>query len=127
MSMHCFLDVNQPASSSSTRSTPATALRLICAYESGAVTLRRYTRSERPKSVEGQGWEVVWTTKTHVESGMSVLGVMTIGNCSNFARSVMAMAVSRMNTFALAVSADHLITKYSIDVRHARNNFRPLI
>ncbi|KAF5342066.1 hypothetical protein D9611_001570 [Ephemerocybe angulata] len=74
---------------------PTTSLRLLCAYESGSVALRRYTRPERPVSIEGQGWEVLWKTKSHVET-------------------VMAMSVSRANTFALTVSADHLLSKYEL-------------
>lgn len=43
-------------------------LRLLCAYENGSVTLRQYTRGDQP-SIEGIGWESVWTAKLHVESG----------------------------------------------------------
>ena len=44
-------------------------LRLLCGYENGGVTLLRYTRPQKPTSVEGAGWEAVWSTKLHVESG----------------------------------------------------------
>ena len=43
-------------------------LRLLCAYESGGVTLRRYSRTDKLTSVEGMGWDVVWDVKLHVES-----------------------------------------------------------
>lgn len=43
-------------------------LRLLCAYENGGVTLRRYSRTDKRTSVEGVGWDVVWDVKLHVES-----------------------------------------------------------
>jgi ASTRA-associated protein 1 len=46
-------------------------LRLLCGYENGGVTLWRYTRPQKPTSVEGAGWEAVWSAKVHVESGAS--------------------------------------------------------
>ncbi|KAG5644377.1 hypothetical protein DXG03_008605 [Asterophora parasitica] len=84
-----------PSSSASSQSSHSQELRLICAYESGSVTLRRYTRIDKAKSVEGAGWEVIWDTKLHVES-------------------IMAMRVSHANDFALSVSADHLIGRYDL-------------
>ena len=40
-------------------------LHILIAYENGTVTLRT---SGRAKSVEGLGWEVVWSVKLHVEA-----------------------------------------------------------
>jgi hypothetical protein len=45
-------------------------LRLLSAYENGSVVLRAYTRTDKPVSIEGEGWDVLWTSKLHVESGM---------------------------------------------------------
>lgn len=94
MSLHLFTvprEQSQPSSSSECTDE----LRLLCAYENGGVTLRRYARPDKRKSVEGVGWEVVWAVKLHVES-------------------VMAMKVSRTNNIALTVSADHLIGRYDL-------------
>ncbi|KAH8831761.1 WD-40 repeat-containing protein [Flagelloscypha sp. PMI_526] len=71
------------------------SLRLLAAYEFGGLILRQYNSGTKEKSVEGKGWDVVWSQKPHVDS-------------------VMAMSVSSCSTFALSVSADHLIVKYSI-------------
>lgn len=67
MSLHIF---TVPSSQSETSSAVARMgeLRLLCAYENGAVTLRKYTRTDRPVSIEGIGWENIWTTKVHVEA-----------------------------------------------------------
>lgn len=43
-------------------------LRLLCAYENGNVTMWGHTRADKDKSVEGIGWENIWTSKLHVES-----------------------------------------------------------
>ncbi|KAI0926060.1 hypothetical protein AcV5_008624 [Taiwanofungus camphoratus] len=72
-----------------------TQLRLLCAYENGSMTMWAYTRTDKETSVEGVGWESLWTVRLHVES-------------------VMGMAVSRDMKFALTVSADHLIGRYDI-------------
>jgi hypothetical protein len=67
MSLHLFTvprEQSQPSSSS----LLTDELRLLCAYENGGVTLRRYTRPDKQKSVEGAGWEIVWSVKLHVES-----------------------------------------------------------
>jgi len=49
-------------------------LALICAYENGSIVLRRYT-SDKETSVEGVGWQTIWTSKIHTDSGRSfVLG-----------------------------------------------------
>ncbi|KAH9856558.1 WD-40 repeat-containing protein [Lenzites betulinus] len=72
-------------------------LRLLCGYENGSVTLwgRADAAAEREVSVEGMGWDALWSVRLHVES-------------------VMAMAVSPDGAFALSVSADHLVGRYNI-------------
>ena len=47
-------------------------LRLLCAYESGGVTLRRYSRTDKRTSVEGLGWDAVWDVKLHAESSYAI-------------------------------------------------------
>lgn len=91
MSMHLF----HSASSAPSSSMSARELRLLCAYEDGSVVLRKRTVPENKQTVEGRGWEVVWKSKLHVES-------------------VMAMTVSSDCTFALTVSADHLVGRYDL-------------
>ncbi|CCM03104.1 uncharacterized protein FIBRA_05224 [Fibroporia radiculosa] len=86
MGMHLF-QVPYPHSSERQQ------LRLLCAYENGSVTSWGYMRTDKETSVEGVGWEAIWSVKLHVESGALF----------------MAMAVSRDASFALTVSADHLI------------------
>jgi ASTRA-associated protein 1 len=72
-------------------------LHLLCAYENGAVVLRRFVQHEKRATIEGKGWETVWSTKLHVET-------------------VMSMAISEDKTFALTVSADNLIGQYALPV-----------
>jgi ASTRA-associated protein 1 len=70
MSLHLYAvpgDQSQPSPSSHCTDE----LRLLCAYENGGVTLRRYAQLEKCKSVEGAGWEIVWAVKLHVESSTS--------------------------------------------------------
>ncbi|KAG2140480.1 uncharacterized protein EDB93DRAFT_1241853 [Suillus bovinus] len=69
----------KPAPSSSMSTNE---LRLLCAYEDGSVVLRKCTAPENK--------QFLWKSKIHVES-------------------VMAMAVSAGCTFALTMSADHLV------------------
>jgi hypothetical protein len=67
MALHLFTaprEQSQPSSSSECTDE----LRLLCAYENGGVMLRRYTRPDKLKSVEGAGWEILWAAKLHVES-----------------------------------------------------------
>ncbi|KAL5525641.1 hypothetical protein ACEPAG_6977 [Sanghuangporus baumii] len=71
-------------------------LQLLSAYESGEVTLRQCIAGIAEKTIEGRGWECLWKTKQHNES-------------------VMVMAVSRDSSFALTVSADPTIARYSLD------------
>ncbi|KAF8834310.1 WD40 repeat-like protein [Paxillus ammoniavirescens] len=96
MSMHLYY---APLSSPST-SKAQRELRLLCAYEDGGVVLRKRTTSEGTQTVEGRGWEVLWKSKLHVES-------------------VMAMAVSEDCSFALTVSADHLVGRYDLNASRA--------
>ncbi|KAL1730022.1 WD40-repeat-containing domain protein [Schizophyllum commune] len=92
MSLHLFR-TTAPTSSPSTSN-----LRLLSAYEHGGVILRQCTAPVGQKTVEGKGWDVVWSSKVHAES-------------------IMAMAVTRDNALALTVSADHLIGRYDLNVR----------
>ncbi|TFK40280.1 WD-40 repeat-containing protein [Crucibulum laeve] len=87
MSLHLFFVLREASSTYD--------LRILCAYENGGLTLRRYDRADKEKSVQGTGWEVLWTRKSHVEA-------------------IMAMRVSRANDFALTVSADHIIGRYNL-------------
>ena len=64
MSMH-LSTVPHPHAAGRTRP------RLLCAYENGSVTMREYTREDNEASVEGIGWDVLWTVRLHVESGAS--------------------------------------------------------
>ncbi|KAG5724377.1 ASTRA-associated protein 1 [Termitomyces sp. T112] len=91
MSLHIFKAPQDEPSSSTSNGE----LRLLCAYESGSVTLRRYARADKATSLEGAGWEVIWDVKVHAET-------------------IMAMRVSRNNSFALTVSADHLVGRYDL-------------
>ncbi|KAL1694368.1 WD40-repeat-containing domain protein [Schizophyllum commune] len=91
MSLHLFQITTSPSSSNS-----MPHLRLLCAYEHGGVILRQCTAPVGQKTVEGKGWDVVWSSKVHAES-------------------IMAMAVTRDNALALTVSADHLIGRYDLN------------
>lgn len=44
-------------------------LRLLSAYENGAVTCWAHTQTDRTVSVEGMGWDSLWSVRLHVESG----------------------------------------------------------
>lgn len=63
MSMHLFT-----TSSGATR-VEDKALSLITSYENGCVKLWRYRNVEKERSIEGIGWECLWSSKLHVESG----------------------------------------------------------
>ncbi|GAW01300.1 WD-40 repeat-containing protein [Lentinula edodes] len=91
MSLHIF----ETTSSSPQLSKVTPELRILIAYESGDVTLRRYANIERQASVEGKDWEVIWNTKIHQEA-------------------IMALQVSSDNRFALTVSADHIVGRYDL-------------
>lgn len=68
MSLHLFNFTAQPDDEPSS-SKVTSELRLLCAYEDGSVALRRYARTDKQFSVEGIGWEVVWSVKLHAEAG----------------------------------------------------------
>lgn len=70
-------------------------LSLITSYEDGSVKLWRYSNVEKERSIEGLGWECLWSFKLHVES-------------------VMATTVSLDRSIALSVSADHLVGRYDL-------------
>ncbi|KAG7092648.1 hypothetical protein E1B28_008986 [Marasmius oreades] len=93
MSLHLFQSPNNKNDYNSTQNS--SQLRLLLAYESGTVALRQYTGSEWDLSVEGKGWDVLWEVKLHKEA-------------------IMAMRVSRDNSFALTVSADHIVGRYDL-------------
>jgi hypothetical protein len=119
MSMYLY---NIPAANSQQPSSSQQVddLRLLCAYENGSVALRRYARTDKLTSVEGIGWEVIWSVKLHVESSTSrrslhpLLGTILTNRSS--VQPVMAMNVSKDNTLALTVSADHLVGRYDLSV-----------
>ena len=48
-------------------------LQVLMAYENGSVHLRRYATPEKSKSVEGKGWELLWSVKLHNEASGSFL------------------------------------------------------
>lgn len=62
MSMH-LLEAQHPNVSDQTQ------LRLLCGYENGSVIALGYASKDKPTSIEGRGWDMVWTVKLHVESG----------------------------------------------------------
>ena len=67
MSMHLYYaPLTSPSTSKAQRE-----LRLLCAYEDGGVVLRRRTSPGGTQTVEGKGWEVIWKSRLHVESGPS--------------------------------------------------------
>ena len=57
----CLMQTVQP-------DTERPQLRLLCAYEDGGVTLWAYTNTEKELSIEGIGWDALWTSKLHVEA-----------------------------------------------------------
>lgn len=91
MSMHLL----NPSGGAARRANRA--LSLITSYENGSVRLWRYRNVEKERSIEGLGWECLWSFKQHVES-------------------VMATAVSLDRSIALSVSADHLVGRYDLKV-----------
>jgi ASTRA-associated protein 1 len=44
-------------------------LRLLAAFEDGHVALFARTDTFRSRSVEGMGWDTLWSIEVHVESG----------------------------------------------------------
>ncbi|KAG8756237.1 ASTRA complex subunit [Serendipita sp. 396] len=73
----------------------APRLNLLVGYEDGSVILYRREQDNRLKTVEGQGWTLLWRVREHVES-------------------VMAMALAPGHNFALSVSADAKVVKYDL-------------
>jgi len=65
MSMHLL---PAPAPGGTTRMAER-ALSLITSYENGSVKLWRYRNIEKERSIEGVGWECLWSSKLHIESG----------------------------------------------------------
>jgi hypothetical protein len=53
------------------------ALCLIISYENGGVKLWRYRSVEKERSIEGIGWECVWSLRHHFESGVSIVSAHT--------------------------------------------------
>lgn len=99
---------------------PESQLRLLSSYEAGHVTLFARTDTYLDRSVEGKSWDGLWTVKAHVESGglschLLVLDVLD-SILTHLLCAVMGMTVSSDHRFALSVSADHLIGKYSLIV-----------
>lgn len=87
-------------------------LCLICAYENGSVTVRRYLSAGCSPS-GAMGWVILWTAKLHAQTSMCQ--DLYIFSDSNMYR-VMAMRISRKNDFAISVSADHLVCRYNLSV-----------
>jgi ASTRA-associated protein 1 len=69
MSLHLFMVPSVDSPSTSERNDE---LRLLCGYENGGVTLWRFTKRDKRTSVEGVGWEVIWTVKQHAEAGATM-------------------------------------------------------
>ena len=67
MSMHLYY----PPLTLPSTSTAQRELRLLCAYEDGGVVLRRRTSPEGKQTVGGKGWDVIWKSRLHVETGSS--------------------------------------------------------
>jgi hypothetical protein len=118
MSMHLF-----NASGGATR-VEDRALSLITSYENGCVKLWQYRDVERERSIEGVGWECLWSSKQHVESGEQSVQILLCLLCSVLvsthtcatATTVMATAISPDRSIALSVSADHLVGRYELEV-----------
>ncbi|KAI0303688.1 WD40 repeat-like protein [Multifurca ochricompacta] len=96
MSMHLFPTPYGARRISDTASNSHRALSLICSYENGSVKLWQYQNIEKERSIEGIGWNCVWSFKLHGES-------------------IMATAISLDYSMALSVSADHLIGRYDLN------------
>ncbi len=70
MAIHLY---QQAITGASVPSASSFALRVLAAYENGSVVLREYRRSGKDSSVEGQGWDVIWKAKLHVETSSCLL------------------------------------------------------
>ena len=95
-------------------------LSLITSYENGTVKLWQYRNIEKERSIEGLGWECLWSFKQHVESGKRVIVCLLVVSFNShiyaIAMTVMATTVSLDRSIALSVSADHLIGRYDLKV-----------
>jgi hypothetical protein len=119
MSMHLFI------ASGGATGVEDRALSLITSYENGCVKLWRYRNVEKERSIEGIGWECLWSSRQHVESGerkrttfccaCSVLFSTHTLTCAT-ATTVMATAISPDQSIAVSVSADHLVGRYELKV-----------
>ncbi|KAG8877342.1 ASTRA complex subunit [Tulasnella sp. 331] len=87
MSLH-IMSLSHPSSSK------APQLRILAGYENGGVCLWAYVKDD-DVSIEGRGWHALWQVKAHVES-------------------VMGLALAPSHNFAISISADHLIARYSL-------------
>ena len=65
MSMHLLPAAGAPDETSDSHR----ALSLISSYENGSVKLWKYHNVAKERSIEGIGWDCVWSSKLHVESG----------------------------------------------------------
>src|SRR4051794_6753688 len=54
-------------------------LRLLAGYENGSVTLWQKNATDRDRTVEGRGWDSIWSVKLHVESG-----TFSLTGCSEY-------------------------------------------
>ena len=110
------IHVYEQAASNTPASSVSKDLRILAAYENGGVVLHQYNRIGRETSVEGQGWNVIWRAKLHAETSVFLSFRMSRSYVLIQIRLVMAMRVSRGNTFALSVSADNLVGRYDLTV-----------
>jgi hypothetical protein len=115
MSMHLL-----PAPSSAIKLVDR-ALSLMTSYENGSVKLWRYRNIEKERSIEGVGWDCIWSLKLHVESGKRSSPSTFIPICRlmlsrKTVAIVMATSVSLDRSIALSVSADHLVGRYELNV-----------
>lgn len=96
-------------------STSSGHLHLLASYESGEVALHRCSTSHQERSIEGRGWTCIWKTRQHVESGRQLHSKRDV-NLNGTLLAVMAMSISPDRSFALTVSADHLVVRYNLFV-----------
>ena len=68
MAVHLYRHSISSASDFSSSSSQPGNIRVLAAYENGGVVLREYTRISKEKSVEGQGWDVIWKARLHNET-----------------------------------------------------------
>ena len=73
MAVHLYRHSISSASDFSSSSSQPGNIRVLAAYENGGVVLREYTRISKEKSVEGQGWDVIWKARLHNETSTAPL------------------------------------------------------